>query len=104
MQKIERIDVRDAASAIASLIKTDYRQWKSAYNVGHIIMSVLELAEAVKKNAKERFNLDTEIQVVSAENLTANFGMDSSLLKQENWTPKYGLDDIIVSLFDYLKQ
>lgn len=104
MQKIERIDVRDAASAIASLIKTDYRQWKPAYNVGHIIMSVMELAEAVKKNAKKRFNLDTEIQVVSAENLTANFGMDNSLLKQENWTPKYGLDDIIVSLFDYLKQ
>lgn len=103
-QKIERIDVRDAASAIAALINSDYRQWKPAYNVGHIVMSVLELAEAVKKIARERFNLDTEIQVVSAENLTANFGMDSSLLKQENWTPKYGLDDIIVSLFDYLKQ
>ena len=103
-QKIERIDVRDAASAIASLIKTDYRRWKPAYNVGHIIISVLELAETVKKIAKERFNMDAEIQVVHADNISANFGMDSSLMRQENWTPKYGLDDIIVSLFDYLKQ
>ena len=103
-QKIERIDVRDAASAIASLIKTDYRQWKPAYNVGHIVMSVLELAETVKKIAKERFNMDAEIQVVPDDNISANFGMDSSLMKQESWTPKYGLDDIVVSLFDYLKQ
>ena len=102
-QKIERIDVRDAASAVAALLKTDYRLWKPAYNVGHIIMSVLELAETVKKIAREKYNLDAEIQVTPTESATATFGMDSSLLQQENWTPKYGLDDIILSLFDYLK-
>ena len=48
--------------------------------------------------------MDAEIQVVPADNISANFGMDSSLIKEENWAPKYGLDDIIVSLFDYLKQ
>ena len=103
-QKIERIDVRDAASAVAALLRTDYRQWKPAYNVGHIIMSVKELAETVKKIAKKNYHLEVEIQVTPAGSATATFGMDSSLLQQENWTPKYGLDDIILSLFDYLKQ
>ncbi len=32
-QKIELLDVRDAADAIVALLKTDYRKWNKTYNL-----------------------------------------------------------------------
>ncbi len=104
MQKIERIDVRDAAAAIQNLLSVDYRQWEPAYNVGNIIVSVLDLAKAVKDVAKRKYGLEVQINVEESVTSVADFGMDSSLLQQTGWKPEYSLEDIIISLFEYLNR
>ena len=104
MQKIERIDVRDAAAAICRLLETDYRTWEPAYNVGHIIVSVLELANAVKEVANRKYGLDVQVTVEKSDVSIADFGMDSSLLQKTGWNPEHSLEDIIISLFEYLNR
>lgn len=104
MQKIERIDVRDAAAAICRLLETDYRTWEPAYNVGHIIVSVLELANAVKEVANRKYGLDVQVTVEKSDVSIADFGMDCSLLQKTGWYPEHSLEDIIISLFEYLNR
>ena len=104
MQKIERIDVRDAAAAICKLLTLDYRQWQPAYNVGHIIVSVLDLANAVKEVANCKFGLEVQVTVEKSEVSIADFGMDCTLLQKTGWKPEHDLEDIIISLFEYLSK
>ena len=104
MQKIERIDVRDAAAAIRKLLTLDYRQWQPAYNVGHIVVSVLDLANAVKEVANRNYGLEVQVTVEKSDVLVADFGMDCTLLQKTGWKPEHDLEDIIISLFEYLKQ
>lgn len=104
-QKIERIDVRDAASAICGLLESDYRQWKPEYNVGHLIFSVKELAIAVQSVAKKHFNIDVQINLENSDARIPQFGMDSTMLQKEtSWEPHYDLEEVILSLFNYLKK
>lgn len=103
-QKIERIDVRDAAAAICELLKTDYRTWKPAYNVGNIIVSVLDLANTVQEVASRKYGLDVQVTVEKSDVSVADFGMDCTLLQKTGWAPKHNLEDIIVSLFEYLNK
>jgi len=103
-QKIERIDVRDAAVAICELLKTDYRTWKPAYNVGNIIVSVLDLANTVQEVASRKYGLDVQVTVEKSDVSVADFGMDCTLLQKTGWAPKHNLEDIIVSLFEYLNK
>ncbi len=102
-QRLERLDVRDAAEAIISLLKTDYRVWQRVYNLGNEKdYSILEMAQEVKKVAKEKYNKNIEIDLKSEE-ILFSLGMDASAFRKlTNWEPQYSLTDTIVSLFEYI--
>lgn len=104
MQKIERIDVRDAAAAICKLLTLDYRQWQPAYNVGHIVVSVLDLANAVKEVANRKYGLEVQVTIEKSDVSIADFGMDCTLLQKTGWKSEHDLEDIISSLFEYLNK
>lgn len=102
-QLLERIDVRDAANAIVELLQVDYQQWKKVYNVGNEIFSISELAKRIQEIARTHYQLDVHLEQIP-ENNTIRFGMDSSLLQKDTqWKPQYNLDQIILSVFKYLK-
>ncbi|NDI33915.1 NAD-dependent epimerase/dehydratase family protein [Chengkuizengella sediminis] len=103
-QKIERLDVRDAADAITALIKTDSRNWKSVYNLGtghsH---SILEIVNMVANVAESKYGLKVDFKI-NPESRKSSFGMDSSqFFELTGWKPQYSLEDIIESLFEHLK-
>ncbi len=104
-QRMERLDVRDAAEAIISLLKTDPRFWKRVYNIGNEKdYSILEMAKEVQKVAKQKYKLNVDIIIIPDE-ISFSLGMDvSSFRSTTNWEAKYSLTDTIVSLFDYITQ
>ncbi|MEI7675357.1 MAG: NAD-dependent epimerase/dehydratase family protein [Bacteroidales bacterium] len=103
-QSMERLDVRDAAGAIVNLLNTDCRTWQSVYNLGtSTSFTIIQMANEVKKVAKELYNLETDINVLPSD-ISLSIGMDTALFnKLVSWSPSYTLYDIIVSLFKYLK-
>lgn len=103
-QKMERLDVRDAADAIISILKIDYTKWDTLYNLGtNKSYTILEMAEKVKKIYKEIYNGDIDI-IIEDSNINFELLMDSSkLYETTGWKPKYDIDDIIRTIFDYFK-
>ncbi|MFS1512903.1 NAD-dependent epimerase/dehydratase family protein [Chengkuizengella sp. SCS-71B] len=103
-QKIERLDVRDAADAIVALLKTDYRNWKSVYNVGtghsH---SILEIANMVADVAKSKYGLKVDIKISPESRKTSSVMDSSQFFELTNWKPQFSLEDTIVSLFECLE-
>jgi nucleoside-diphosphate-sugar epimerase len=101
-QVFSNMDVRDAASGILALIKTDRKKWKKVYNLGcEWRHSIIEIAEIVKEIAKE-YNKNVKI-VIEEKDVYLDSGMDSTLFyKDTGWKPKYNMKDIVKNLFDYL--
>lgn len=102
-QSVERLDVRDAVSAIISVIKSDPLIWKPVYNLGSgNIYNVTEIAEKVVERAKLETNEEADIEVKPVD-LILNSGMDSSLFENDFcWKPKHDIDSLIDSLVRYL--
>lgn len=103
-QVFSNMDVRDAASGILALIKTDRKKWKKVYNLGcEWRHSIIEIAEIVKEIAKE-YNKNVKI-VIEEKDVYLDSGMDSTLFyKDTGWKPKYNMKDIVKNLFDYLTE
>ncbi len=102
MQKVERLDIRDAVSGIISLLNTTGK-WRPVYNLGPSNqINLIELAEQVIKTGKTYYkNNRSKIDLLEKENLL-NFGMDiNSFKKDTGWEPKYSIEDTIHSLFNY---
>ncbi len=103
-QILSNIDVRDAADGIIALIHLPYNKWNPIYNLGcpwrH---SILEIAQIVQKIGPQYTDIPIKIEVEPGDSYI-NAGVDASLLyAHTGWTPKYNMDDIIVSMFEYLK-
>lgn len=101
-QRLQRLDVRDAADGIMELLKIDSDEWQAVYNLGiQGNYSILEMANKVAKIGREKFGKDVKINV-SAENIDLILGMDSSRFNMlTNWKPKYSMEDTIETLFEY---
>jgi nucleoside-diphosphate-sugar epimerase len=103
MQKMERLDVRDAIDALITILKTNPKEWKPIYNLGSgKTYSLKEMALKIADIAS-LLNIGPRPDVIIEEkNVDMHFGMDSSLFCSDmDWRPKYSLDDTITSLFDY---
>lgn len=101
-QTFSFMDVRDAASAIISLLFVESSNWQNVYNLGNNSRnSLLEIAEIVQKTATKYINKpvvvikeDKDVQLCS--------GMDSSLFHQAaGWKPKYNLIGMVENLFNF---
>ena len=103
-QIFERLDVRDAASAIVVLLNSLTEKWESYYNLGNnSTINIVDLAQKVIDRT-QIVNSCTSKVIIEDSDCDLNFGMDSSLfLKQFNWAPQYSIEDTIDSLIKYLK-
>lgn len=101
-QRMQRLDVRDAAEGLSSFLATNSHDWKSVYNLGtEESYSIIEMAEAVKSVAKNIYDIDFDI-VVKPADVELMLGMDSSeFYTLTNWRPQYNLEKIVESLFEY---
>lgn len=103
MQEFERLDIRDAVSGLIALLETPGEQWKSVYNfgAGHTF-TLLELANKTVEIGKTFSNLKEGKIEFEEKQVDMKFGMDSNqFYKDTNWKPKYNIDDIIQSLFEF---
>ncbi|NLY76519.1 MAG: NAD(P)-dependent oxidoreductase [Tissierellia bacterium] len=101
-QKFSYLDVRDASSAIISLLYTEPENWKEVYNLGSNQQhNIIEIASIVSEVAKKYTRKPVKIEVLKKD-INLDVGMDSSLFYEDTgWKPQYNIKDIIVSLFDY---
>lgn len=101
-QVISYMDVRDAAYGLIRLATLDTKVWKPLYNFGSPwSYTILDVAMAVKKIAASYTNKNVDIVVEDKETIHVS-GINSELFyKDTNWKPKYNIEDMIYSLFDY---
>lgn len=104
-QRLDLIDVRDAAKLIAKLVVAPYSQWPGSLNVstGKSI-SVLELAQQAISATANTSTILSPIDVV--ENITApSFGMNNIRASELfGWAPDYTLGETLASIvkeFDF---
>lgn len=97
------IDVRDVATALKCIIEdSNNTHFASVYNVGtNEKYSIESLAYLVKDIAKQKYQRDVSIQKESS-NDSQDVGMDcSSFMDTFGWSPKYSINNMIISLFEY---
>lgn len=98
------MDVRDAAEGIIALLAVKPQEWKSVYNLGNQWRyTIVKIAERVRENVKKYTPIPVRVEI--EEKYTyMNSGMDSSLFyKDTKWNPKYDIEEMLKSLFDYFK-
>lgn len=97
----ERLDVRDAVSAIMAVVKSDPLKWKDVYNIGSgKVYPVVDIAERIAEKVGIINNKEVLIEV-NASDVNLNFGLDSSLFEKDfGWKPDYDLDDMIDAILE----
>ncbi len=100
-QKISYLDVRDAASAIISMINKESSTWSPVYNLGsHYNCTILELAELVDNIGKEFTEHDIKLEILEGQNDFNNL-IDSNLFYRDfKWKPQYSMSMIVRELFE----
>ena len=101
-QKLERLDVRDAAEAILAIMKKDPMEWRDVYNVGTNTYFVLsEAAEKIADIASHRFGFKPDVMIDKKKSIEMNLFMDSTtFMKDTGWSPQRSLEDSIDSIID----
>ena len=104
-QKLQRLDIRDAADGIIALLKTNSDEWETVYNLGmEGSYTVLEMADMATKIGKEMLGSNVIVNV-KAEKIDLELGMDSNrFYSLTKWKPRYSLKDIVESLFKYYRK
>jgi len=102
-QTFEKMDVRDAATAILSLLKTPPRRWKKIYNVtGENSLSIMDIAQRVIDLGQEYNGGFRSKITLKPKHTNIQTNIKSTQFKKDTgWVPQYSLDDIITSLFEY---
>ena len=98
------IDVRDVATALKRVIEMgDILRYDRVYNLGTgRTVTIWELANLVRKVAKERYGIDAVIER-EEKDIQMAVGMDSSkFMNAFRWRPEKSDEDMIVSLFECL--
>jgi len=105
-QTFEKLDVRDASSAIISILETPTEKWKEIYNVasGNPI-SITEIARQVV-NTASRYNGGFHSQIHTEEkHVNRNMHLNVDQFKNDTgWVPYFSLNDIIISLIEYYRR
>lgn len=101
-QIFSNMHVRDAAEGIIKLMGIKPSRWRETYNLGNEWRcNIIEIAETVKRIAPEYTSNPVSIEI-EEKDVHINSGMDSSLFyKDTGWKPKYDMDAIVRSLFEY---
>ncbi|WKY43256.1 NAD-dependent epimerase/dehydratase family protein [Eubacteriaceae bacterium ES2] len=101
-QQIERLDVRDAASAIKALIKMDNHKWQRVYNIcPEKTYTLAELVDQIVAIGKDKFGLDATVLTKKADN-QKSAGMNGDLFKNDaNWQAEHGLKTMIEDIYTY---
>ena len=103
MQIIERLDIRDAVSAIISLLDTPSDKWKPVYNLGpgesinllDLAKKIIEIGKFYNSNNPSKINFEEK-------EVDLKFGMKiSSFIRDTGWKPAHSIQDTIHSLFNY---
>ncbi len=102
-QQVERLDVRDAVSAILRVLKISPTEWQPVYNIGSgKIYTITEIAQIAVEKAKFFDGRRISDITIEKSDLQLKQGMDSSLFRNEyQWEPQFGIEDIIDSLCKY---
>jgi nucleoside-diphosphate-sugar epimerase len=103
-QVMSYIDPRDIADAVSALLSIDSSLWKPIYNIGTGWMATATLLDIAKKIVKigvEKYNLPEVNISIEPREIDMRAGLDiSKITADTGWTPKYGLDDMIVALYN----
>jgi nucleoside-diphosphate-sugar epimerase len=103
MQQMERLDVRDAISAIISMLKVNSGNWNPIYNLGSgVTHSLKDIAQKVVETASILYDgLKPEL-IIDEKYVSMNFGMNNTLFCSDmNWHPSFDIEDTIKSFFTY---
>jgi nucleoside-diphosphate-sugar epimerase len=102
-QVVERMDVRDAVSAIALLLQLDSHLWNEMYCLGsNQVVDILSAARMVS----ERTSTRTGRAAVAIQQLPGDIpliaGMNTDLFMQATgWKPQFWIGEIIDSIIDW---
>lgn len=105
-QQFEYLDIRDAASGIISLLKTDTKHWKPLYNLGsNKFFKIKEIAELIIKILKNYSYNNIKLEI-EEKDINLKIGMNSNLFyKDINWAPKYSFEETLDFIIQfYLKK
>lgn len=101
------MDVRDAASGLVALIKSDSGKWKPVYNLGpnDRRFTIMQLAQLTGRVIEKRGFGKVAISL-EKKDVCQFAGMDSSsFMLDTGWIPQYNMEDIISKLCDeYLEK
>lgn len=102
-QMFSFLDVRDAASAVNTLIEESNTKFLESYNIGTGLQnSLYQIAEIVKNIGESRYGLKISIERTPAD-IEQNIGMDNTLFKTSfGWSPSYDMAQMIESLYEML--
>ena len=101
-QLLERIDIRDAVSAIACAIRSDSFRWKPVMNVApKCAVALREIAETAVLLARDVVGAGVgDIRCVEGSR-EKSFGMDGrQFCETLNWRPSYDIRDSLWSILD----
>lgn len=107
-QKIERLDILDAADAIAALLKTDCRKWGSKYNLSTgKTFELDEIIDTIISIAKDEFGYDPAVIRSNILRIESNGEKSSGMNNKQftdltGWESNRDLRDTIISIFNYL--
>lgn len=100
-QKRPNLDVRDMCRTYETILKADEVKINNEiFNVGYENKKIIELAEMVKKNTEEFFQIkDIEIEVRKETVDKRSYHVNSDKIKKVlDFTPKHSIEDAIISL------
>jgi nucleoside-diphosphate-sugar epimerase len=103
-QRLTRLDVRDATSAILHLLAIPATEWQPEYNVDALEShTVLDLAQSVIELTAQKTETAKVRLVVEEQETQLAFGMSTTRFATDTkWRPQYSLKDTIASTVSYL--
>lgn len=103
MQQLERLDIRDAVSAIVALLNSAPERWSNVYNLSSgQVVTLTEIAEKVVTIARKYNGNKASRIITEAKEVRMKFGMDCSLFRKDmQWSASYTLDETIESLVQF---
>lgn len=99
------IDVRDVASALMALVrKSNVLESTHIYNLGANLSNTIKSIALLVKEVGESCYGTPEVVITEEESeKNPKVGMDATRFMNEfSWSPKYGMKDMVVSLFEML--
>lgn len=102
-QLLNRLDIRDAVNAIATLLMHSTKNWKNVYNLGSSTsISLIDLAALIVDTVATASAVPRSTIEVHESNETLSAGMDCSAFYLDfQWKPKYTMIAGIKTVIDF---